>query len=545
MPAFRSVARIVIVVGLAALPVALAPAAQAAPGALDPTFGSGGTVTTPIGLGASINGVAVQPDGKIVAAGFSFNGSNDDFALARYTAAGALDPTFGSGGTVITSIGSSHDYASGVALQPDGKIVVAGYGYTNLSYTDFALARYTTSGVLDTTFDTDGKVTTGIGTGNDIALGVAVQPDGKIVVAGYSVAAGSFEGDFALTRYTATGALDTTFDTDGKVTTNIDFSHDVATGLALQPDGKIVVAGRAFTNPNNDFAVVRYTTSGALDATFSTDGKVTTAVGPGDDHGNAVAVQPDGKIVVAGYSSEGGYAAFALVRYTTTGAPDTTFDVDGKVTTSIRPSGDFAQAVAVQPDGKIVAAGYSYGPTTDFALARYTTSGALDTTFDTDGTVTTDIGAGEDVAKSLAIQPDGKMVAAGDSDTGSTDAFALARYEGDASVWDVTVDPEATLGPTGRITVTGGIRCGIVGDTYKMYVRVDQTSTGALTRIGLATGTCSGDASNQWTITPRKKTGSPPFAPGTAQVCWLARTLQGTTETDRVSDCTSVTLVGG
>src|SRR6266571_241068 len=194
--------------------------AEAAPGDLDPTFGSGGKVTTPIGTSSDQPfAVAVQSDGKIVAAGESFNGSNFDFALARYTTAGDLDTTFNGTGKVITPIGSSYDRACAVALQSDGKIVVAGSSYNSSSDYDFALARYTTAGALDTTFGSGGKVITPIGSSYDYAQALALQSDGKIVAVGWSYNGSNF--DFALARYTTAGALYTTFGSRAKFITPI------------------------------------------------------------------------------------------------------------------------------------------------------------------------------------------------------------------------------------------------------------------------------------------------------------------------------------
>jgi uncharacterized delta-60 repeat protein len=174
--------------------------AWAADGELDTTFGTGGKVTTAVGLGDDeAFSVVLQSDGKIVAAGYSYNGSNYVFAVDRYNIDGSLDTTFDTDGKVTTAVGSGTDVATSVVLQSDGKIVVAGYSYNGSNY-DFAVVRYNTNGSLDTTFDTDGKVTTAIGSGEDRALSVVLQSDGKIVAAGYSYN-GSNNNDFAVVRY--------------------------------------------------------------------------------------------------------------------------------------------------------------------------------------------------------------------------------------------------------------------------------------------------------------------------------------------------------
>lgn len=516
--------------------------ASAAPGDLDLTFGSGGTVTTVIGPNANAEAVAIQPDGKVVAAGYSSGEGGNVFALARYTANGTLDSTFGSGGTVTTPIGSSSDIASAVVLQSDGKIVAVGYSAKgNFSDYDFALARYTAAGALDSTFGTGGIVTTPIGSADDHAWGAAIQSDGKIVVAGQSFTSPS-ESDAVVARYTSDGDLDSAFGTGGIVTTDIG-PLDGLSDVAIQPDGKIVGAGFGLIDDNSESVLVRYTDAGDLDPTFGTGGIVTT-ITEAQDSAIAMALQPDGKIVAAGTSDNNGDPDFAVARFTSDGVLDTTFGTDGIATTPIR-IWDALGAVAVQSDGKIVASGNSADGdfAYDLALVRYTSDGALDSTFGTGGKVTTPVGDGDESAQALAIQPNGKIVAAGWSVTGTGSVgFALARYMGDAGVENVLVNPEASLGSTGRITVRGGTTCGPAGDTFRMLVVVRQESTEAITRIGAANRTCSGETSTSWTVTPRKKAGSPAFQPGAAEVCWEVRSYSGSTQTDRVRSCDAVTL---
>ncbi|MDB2644240.1 delta-60 repeat domain-containing protein [Luminiphilus sp.] len=399
----------------------------AADGDLDTTFGTGGKVTTDIGSDDAASSVALQSDGKIVAAGYSFIASSYDFALVRYDADGTPDTSFGTGGQVTTEVGSGNDRAFSVAIDSDGKIVVAGYSRGSTD-DDFALVRYDADGTPDTTFDGDGKVTTEVGSGNDRAFSVAIDSDGKIVVAGYS-RNDSNDYDFALVRYDANGSLDTSFGTGGKVTTAISSGNDYARSVVIQSDGKIVAAGYSDnTGGFYDFALVRYDADGDLDTTFDGDGKVTTAIGSGYDVAYSVAIQSDDKIVAAGSSS----GDFALVRYDSDGTLDTSFNSGVKVTTPIGGNTDRAYSVAIQADGKIVVGGNSYGDgdiNADFALARYNTNGSLDNNFGIDGKVTTAIGSGDDFAKSVDIQPDGNIVVAGYSRGGDV-GFALARYAG-------------------------------------------------------------------------------------------------------------------
>ncbi len=246
-------------------------------------------------------------------AGWSFNGGNDDFALVRYTTNGALDLTFGTGGIVTTDFGDgSYDQGHSVAIQTDGKLVVAGW-IVNGGNDDFAVVRYTTNGSLDLTFGTGGIVTTPVGGGFDDAYSVAIQTDGKLVVAGRS--RNGTNNDFALVRYTTNGALDLTFGIGGIVTTPVGSADDLGHSVAIQTDGKLVVAGFSDNDANYDFALVRYTTNGALDLTFGTGGIVTTPVGSYVDYAYSVAIQTDGKLVVAGMSNNGTNGDFAIVRY--------------------------------------------------------------------------------------------------------------------------------------------------------------------------------------------------------------------------------------
>ncbi len=401
---------------------------SSSPGDLDITFGSGGIVTTRISTGPGENAatdVAIQSDGKIVAVGYAPS-TTYDFVVVRYTASGTLDTDFGGGGIVTTPIGSGNDYARSVVIQPDGKIVVAGSAYGD-SDLDFAVARYTTSGALDTTFGMGGITITPVGVGNDYLQSVAIQPDGKIVVVGSAY--NDSDRDIAVLRYTASGMPDSTFGSSGIVTTPIGPGTDNANDLAIQAGGKIVVVGQAHNGVDYDFAVLRYTASGALDSTFGGNGIVTTPIGPGDDFASGLAIQSDSIIVVAGQAHNGSDDDFALVRYTGSGALDTTFGSSGIVTTPIGPGTDYANDLAIQAGGKIVVVGQAHnGVDYDFAVLRYSGSGALDTTFGGTGIVTTPIGLDKDYASGVAIQPDGKIVAAGLTNNGSDDDFALVRY---------------------------------------------------------------------------------------------------------------------
>ncbi|WP_139294955.1 DUF4347 domain-containing protein, partial [Planktothrix tepida] len=414
-----------------------------AAGDLDTSFGGGdGIVTTPVGTVDAYGwSVAVQGDGKILVAGYSYNSTNSDITLVRYNGDGTPDSLFGGGnGIVTTPVGAAGDEGWSVAVQGDGKILVAGYSYGfNNNNTDFALVRYNANGTLDTSFDTDGIVTTAVGSSYDLGRSVAVQADGKILVAGNSFN-DSNNNDFALVRYNTNGTLDTSFDADGIVTTDLSSSYDEGWSVAVQADGKILVAGDSFNDSNNnDFALVRYNTNGTLDTSFDTDGIVTADLSSLDGSGYSVAVQADGKILVAGQSYNSSNSTnddFALVRYNGDGTPDSLFGGgDGIVTTDFGTSyDDVGRSVGVQGDGKILVAGYSYnnGIDSDIALVRYNADGTPDSLFGGgDGIVTTAVGTSYDLGRSVAVQADGKILVAGFSNNGSNNwDIALVRYDG-------------------------------------------------------------------------------------------------------------------
>jgi uncharacterized delta-60 repeat protein len=408
--------------------LAFAASAPAAPGDLDPTFSGDGLQTTDFGSGPSeATAVARQADGKIVAVGSGAGGLQ--FAVARYNTDGSLDSSFSDDGRQLIQVGNG-GAATGVAIQPDGKIVVVG-----TSGSDFALVRYTTTGSLDTSFSGDGIQTTDFGD-VDEARGVALQNDGKIVAVGTAHSAG--QSDFAVARYNADGSLDTAFSGDGKQTTDFDGGadpdgSDEANAVAMQPDSRIVVVGTTPTPLGEDFAVARYNSDGSMDTGFSGDGKQTTAI-RAFARAQAVAVQTDGKIVAAGDSGDGaGLEGMALARYNADGSLDNAFSGDGTQTTDFAGDQDAsASGVALPGDGRIVVAGTISGGTGDvFTVGRYDADGSLDATFSGDGIQTASLAGSGGEAHAVMVQPDGKIVAAG---LGSGPNFVLARYDLDGSL---------------------------------------------------------------------------------------------------------------
>jgi uncharacterized delta-60 repeat protein len=431
----RVVLRLLLAAGFLVWQFGVAGPAQAKAGDLDPSFGRAGKVTTDF-FGASDEAFALAvQDGKLVAAGSADRRFDTDFALARYRADGRLDRSFGRRGRVTTDFVDGLDQIRALIVQADGKLVAAGLANNRSGTTsDFALARYRPNGALDRSFGRDGKVTTDFGAGFDQAFALAVQGDGKLVAAGFAETGPSIQ--FALARYKPNGSLDRSFGRDGKVTTGFGGGFAVAFGLVIQTDGRLVAGGDARTGSGLtlDFALARYRPNGALDGSFGTGGKVTTDFGGTDDIATALAVQGDGRLVAAGFVDirPGVDSDFALARYKPDGTLDRSFGTAGRVTTDFAGGLDQAFALAVQADGKLVAAGRAQITTTglfDFALARYRPNGSLDGSFGTGGKVTTDFASSNDEANALVVQG-GKLVAAGSAFTTVFNRdFALARYQ--------------------------------------------------------------------------------------------------------------------
>ncbi len=366
---------------------------------------------------------------------------------------GILDITFGVGGAVFTDIASGGDYGNAVALQPDGKIIVA--GYANIGFhIHITVVRYEANGPLDTTFSADGIVVAAIDTTNDLATSVALQPDGKILVAGVSYSDSS--SVIAVLRFTSNGSLDTTFDSDGIVLTDIGPGGETGNAIVIQPDGGILVAGGSYNGSDVDFAVVRYLQDGSLDDSFGVEGVVTTDLSSGSDWASAMVLQTDGKILVAGNKS-GPNFNFAVARYFQDGSLDVDFGSGGITAVSFTSGSERCFAMALQLDGKILLAGgtdlgQGIDSHSDFGIVRLNANGSLDYTFDSDGKLTTDFDSQYDAAHAIVLQSDGKIIAVGNAFF----EFALARY------WPLDGSLDTTFGSGGIVTTT-------VGEMYSDY----------------------------------------------------------------------------
>jgi uncharacterized delta-60 repeat protein len=434
---------------------------------LDPTFGNGGKVTTDFfGSAEMAFALAIQSDGKIVAAGPARNAQGvSDFGVSRYNSDGSLDLSFGTGGKVSTDFFEESDQAFAMALQPDGRIIVAGRTFSDHPGSDFALARYNANGTLDSTFGSDGKVITDLGSDQDLVFAVAVQSDGKVVAVGTGAGDGTLL-DFGIARYDSNGSLDSTFGTGGKVTTDFFGDADHARDIAIESDGKLIVGGFAFNGSNwFDFAIARYNSDGTLDSTFGNNGKTSTDFSSTNDQAFAIGIQPEGKIILAGFTQTLGPSGsirassdFALVRYNSDGSLDSSFGSMGRVTTDFSGDDDEAFSLAIDRNSKIVVGGFARNEASsfDFALARYNPNGSLDAAFGFGGKTTTDFFGNDDEAFALALDSSGRIILAGSAGPAGRDLdFALARYTGDAQSFDLCLQDDSS-GAILKINTTTG-----------------------------------------------------------------------------------------
>ena len=341
---------------------------------------------------------------------------------------GTLDTTWNGTGKVITPIGSGDAYANAMTLQADGKVLLAGR-CVNGANNDFCAVRYLANGSLDTTWNGTGTVITPIGSGGDAARSITLQPDGKVLLAGNCFNGTNF--DFCAARYLANGTLDSTWNSTGKVITFIGGGDDIANSMTLQPDGKVLLGGYCSNGTNNDFCAARYLASGTLDTTWNGTGTVITPIGSGDDRASSITLQPDGKVLLAGNCHNGANNDFCAARYLVSGTLDTTWNGTGTVITPIGIGDNRASSITLQPDGKVLLAGNcSNGANNDFCAARYLASGSLDSTWNGTGKVVTAIGIDGDFARAMTLQPDGKVLLAGICSNGTNLDFCAARYDG-------------------------------------------------------------------------------------------------------------------
>lgn len=405
---------VVALIAVVTLAAVTAASVLAGAGSLDTSWGGTGYVTTSFGGDWSTAlGVGVQHDGKVIAVGGVGTASTENFAIARYNSDGTLDHSFGTGGRVVTDFAGLDSQASDVAFEGD-KIVVVGDAATDpdLAASDFALARYLKNGTLDPSFGTGGKVVTDFGGTEDHADAVAVKGN-TIVVVGASGGGGGT--NFALARYRDDGSLDSSFGSGGLVRTDFHGAFDAANDLAFA-GGEILAAGYAgFGTANANFALAAYKDDGTLDFSFGTEGKVETDFGHGADYGHSIDVHGD-RILVVGSAANATDQDFAAAVYNRHGTLDHRFNSTGTATIDLGGD-DEAFAGAFGPHHTVVAVGCTPNGIGDRgAVARWTSYGAPDPSFGTGGSTQTSIGAAS-CTSAMSLAADKEIVAAGVSDT--------------------------------------------------------------------------------------------------------------------------------
>ena len=426
-------------------------AVSAAPGDFDTTFGLGfGKVIAPVGAGGLAHSAALQPDGKIVAVGGcapTVGAQDSVFCVARFESSGAPDTSFGTNGRATTpeTSATGNSAAFGVVVLPDGKIVAEGVcpDTVAVGIPAFCFARYSSTGTLDPTFGSAGITRIAVPNQNILGgRGFVRQPDGKLVAASScTLTSGSTVYAFCVSRVLENGALDTTFG-DGGTKLVPAVGVDFATALTMQPDGKLLIAGRcrdASPTATNQACVVRLLSSGQRDVAFGTNGAVSMhAAGINNNNAeyNAVAVQHDGKILIGGVcrASVNNPQQFCLIRLLPNGTADATIGSLGLVITMTATSYAEVQNISLQPDGKIILAGNcktTANPTKlDFCSSRLHDTGELDVGYSGDGRSVTPVGTANDFVHASLLQADGKLILAGNCNVSPSSGFCFARLEG-------------------------------------------------------------------------------------------------------------------
>lgn len=399
-------------------------------GFLDSSFGNGGLVTTAIDGSYNLGQTTIiQSDGKIIVAGEAGEPTPMRVAIVRYNTDGSLDNSFGNSGSVLIPVGSARSYARDLAIQSDGKILIGAYTYDDVAG-DFAVIRLNTNGTLDTTFGTNGITVVDNGS-HEIVEALVLLNDGKILLAGNNW------DNFLAARFNADGSLDTTFGTNGWITTVFTASFSQAKDIAVQEDGKVLLSGVAIDIATARYrvAVARFTTEGSLDPLFGTSGQLTFHIGDSDDYGAGVSVGADSKILIGGYSHVSQnplkYDLFA-VRLNSDGSFDDTFGNNGvTIARVLEDAPNYAEDILLQSDGKIILTGYgSDSDNYNLIMLRINSNGQVDSTFGIDGRVNTDINGRPDFGKAIAIQPDNKIILTGYSySNAGIGEIVVARYE--------------------------------------------------------------------------------------------------------------------
>jgi uncharacterized delta-60 repeat protein len=429
---------------------------SAADGNLDSSFGTAGKVMSNMAdtsQGADrASDIAINPDGSFLVVGYKT--VSYDFVIAKYLSSGVLDSSFGTNGRVVTSFGTGADVATSVEILSNGSFVVAGTSSIG-GQDDFAVAKYTASGVLDTAFGTAGKVTTDVsGTlrGDSVST-MAISKTGEVYVAGYS--RGSTI-DLAVVKYTSAGVLDTSFSSDGIVAIDFFSLQDDARTIQVLTNGSVLVGGYA-NNGNGDAlsALVKLTSGGELDQAFGTGGKVTGDHVNYDEEVSSVSISATGEIFAAVTGVD-----FTLVKYSSFGVLQTTFGISGIASTDFSGGTDYSNCVQVLVDGSVLVSGFAtISGSADFAVAKFSSAGILDNSFGISGRSTVSFTSGDDVSAALAVGVNGQIMLAGTADSNGAQAdFAIAKFQGGVPVVATTTTTTSTTsivsGPTSTTSTT-------------------------------------------------------------------------------------------
>ncbi len=466
-------------------------------GSPDPSFGNSGIATISLSSLSKdeATSVLIDANGKILLGGTVNIGVNDqDFAVVRLNANGSLDNTFGTGGITTLSLGNAIDEVTDMAIDANGKIVLVGITYQGL-VRNVGAARLLANGTIDNTFGTAGKVvlpTTFV----EVANAVALDATGKIVIAGMADYADATTSNFFVARLNTNGTLDNTFGSTGKKVIYVSINNnDEANDVKIDGNGNIIVAGRAYDYNNSgqdDMALVRLTSSGALDNSFGTNGVAIINFAGSGDVAESIALDAGNNIYVGGYSNNGTNLDMACAKLTASGNPDNTFGTNGKISLPVGLGDDRAYEIALDANGKIVLAGLSNtGVIGDFAAARLNTNGSADNTFGTNGHVVIAVSPNSDHAWSLAIENSGRIILAGATSVSGYDDFcAVALLDQPNSIIYGVSSENIFLAPNPSLDVLripGNLETCKVFDGLGKEVQVERRSNELLIN-GLAPG---------------------------------------------------------
>jgi len=400
------------------------------PGELDKSFGNEGKVNVGImGYSDVAKSIALQKDGKIVVVGYGQESpaKQKGLSMARYMPDGELDYDFGHLGIVVSKLSDIEGEAHSVAIQQDDKIVVTGYRISSATNNEeITVVRFNPNGSIDKTFGNNGIVITEVSSEKDIGESIAIQPDGKILVVGTTSHSPTF--DIVLIRYNEDGTMDYGFGRGGIVITDINAALNLGKSLALQPDGKIVVSGYTHVGRKFFMTLVRYDPNGILDPSFGENGIVITDIN-GRRGKMDLALQTDGKIILIGPSEINGSHHFTVLRFNSNGTPDINFGKNG-VTKTIIGNHSEAESVALNSKGNIIVAGTTELGNESFVVAMYNQNGMLVPDFGLDGMVKINFAKNSiDRAHSVVIDTDGNIIVAGETKNSYT-TFGLVRLIG-------------------------------------------------------------------------------------------------------------------